>query len=149
MEGLNQVTLIGNLAADAELRYTQGGQTLLRFRMGCTDSWVNKDGERQERTEWVTCVLWGTRAEGLERFMTRGKPVGVSGRMQTRSWEQNGQKRYATEVVAERVVLLGGGRRDDAVDAETPAPAPSEKQMAGAQHGKTYGDDFGSDDIPF
>ncbi|MDD9946868.1 MAG: single-stranded DNA-binding protein, partial [Myxococcales bacterium] len=108
-EGLNRVTLIGNLGQDPELRYTQGGQPILNMRLATTESFVNRDRERQERTEWHTVVLWGKRGEALSRFLSKGSKICVEGRLQTRSWEgKDGGKRYATEVVATNVLLLGG-----------------------------------------
>ena len=109
-EGLNKVMLLGNLGQDPELRYTQGGQAVLNMRIATNDSYMNRDGERQERTEWHQVIVWGKRGEGLSKVLSKGKQIFVDGRLQTRSWEdKQGNKRYTTEIVANDVILLGGG----------------------------------------
>lgn len=108
-EGLNKVLLIGNLGLDPELKYTQGGQAVLRMRLATTERYGNKAGERQERTEWHTVVVWGNRAEALNKFLHKGKTIYVEGRLQTRQWEdKDGGKRSTTEIVANQILLLGG-----------------------------------------
>jgi single-strand DNA-binding protein len=109
-EGLNRAILVGNLGADPELKYTQGGQAVLKLRIATTESFINKGGERQERTDWHTVVVWGKRGEALNKFLSKGRTVWVEGRIQTRSWEdKDGGKRYATDIVANQVGLVGGG----------------------------------------
>jgi single-strand DNA-binding protein len=110
-EGLNRAILVGNLGMDPELKYTQGGQAVLRIRLATTDSYLNKGGERQERTEWHTVVVWGKRAESLNKILSKGRTIWVEGRIQTRSWEdkKDGSKRYATEINAQNIGLVGGG----------------------------------------
>lgn len=109
-EGLNRAILVGNLGADPELKYTQGGQAVLKLRIATTESFVNKGGERQERTDWHNVVVWGKRGEALNKFLSKGRTVWVEGRIQTRSWEdKDGGKRYATDIVANQVGLVGGG----------------------------------------
>ena len=109
-DGLNKVMLLGNLGQDPELRYTQGGQAVLNLRIATNESYLNKDGQRQERTEWHAVIIWGKRGEGLSKVLSKGKQIFVEGRLQTRSWEdKQGNKRYTTEIVANDVVLLGGG----------------------------------------
>lgn len=148
-DGLNRVMLIGNLGQDPELRYTQGGQAVLNLRIATNESYVNKDGERQDRTEWHSVIIWGKRGEGLNKVLSKGKQIFVEGRLQTRSWEdKQGGKRYTTEVVATEIVLLGGGTRGDRPGAsggrayEDPA-APSERRSDRAPDMHT------DDDIPF
>jgi single-strand DNA-binding protein len=110
-EGLNKVILIGNLGMDPELKYTQGGGAVLRLRMATTETYVDKNKQRQERVEWHTVVVWGNRAEALNKILAKGRSIGVEGRLQTRQWEdKDGGKRSTTEVVATNVLLLGGGR---------------------------------------
>ena len=109
-EGLNKVILIGNLGADPELRYTQGNQPVLSMRLATTESFVNRAGERQERTDWHNVTLWGKRAEALSKFLTKGRTICVEGRIQYRSYEdRDGNKRTATDIVASNVILMGGG----------------------------------------
>jgi single-strand DNA-binding protein len=110
-EGLNRAILVGNLGMDPELKFTQGGQAVLRIRLATSDSFLNKSGERQERTEWHTVVVWGKRAESLNKILSKGRTIWVEGRIQTRSWEdkKDGSKRYATEINAQNIGLMGGG----------------------------------------
>jgi len=110
--GLNKTILIGNLGQDPELRYTKGGKAVLRCRLATNESWV-KDGERHEHTTWHTVIVWGKRGEALNRYLGKGQRIGVEGRIRNRSWEDDqGQKRYSSEVEAVEVVLLGGARGD-------------------------------------
>ena len=127
-EGLNRVTLIGNLGADPELKYTQNGQAVLRLRLATTESYANRAGERQQRTDWHTVIVWGKRAEALNNILSKGRSICAEGRIQYRQWEdKDGNKRNSTEIVAQNIVLLGSGRGRD-------SGAPG---------------DFGDDDIPF
>lgn len=120
-EGLNKVLLIGNLGADPELSYTQSSQAVLKLRLATNESFMNKAGEKQERTEWHRVVVWGKRAEALSKFLTKGRQLYIEGRLQTRSWDdKDGQKRYATDIVATEIILLGGG-----AGAGRGAPGPS------------------------
>ncbi|MEM1033082.1 MAG: single-stranded DNA-binding protein [Myxococcota bacterium] len=112
-EGLNRVMLLGNLGQDPELRYTQSGSAVLNLRLATAESFVDRDGNRQERTDWHNVVVWGKRAEGLSKFLRKGSSIFVEGSLRTSSFEgRDGQKRWKTEVNA-RNILLTGGRRDD------------------------------------
>ncbi|MFT3926288.1 MAG: single-stranded DNA-binding protein [Myxococcales bacterium] len=109
-EGLNRAILVGNLGMDPELKFTQGGQAVLRIRLATTETYPGKTGERQERTEWHTVTVWGKRAEALNKILSKGRTIWVEGRIQTRSWEdKDGNKRYATEINAQNIGLVGGG----------------------------------------
>ncbi|WP_437338447.1 single-stranded DNA-binding protein [Sorangium sp. So ce394] len=116
-DGMNKVFLLGNLGEHSELRFTQGGQAVLNFRMATTESWADKDGERKERTEWHSIVVWGKRAEALERYLLKGSKVLVEGKLRTSSYEdKDGVQRYKTEIHADELKLCGGSRverRDD------------------------------------
>src|ERR1043165_4929776 len=108
-EGLNRAILVGTLGMHPELKVTEGGQALLRVRLATTESYANKSGERQERTEWHTVIAWGKRAEALNKILSKGRTIWVEGRIQTRSWEdKEGGKRYATEINANQIGLVGG-----------------------------------------
>jgi single-strand DNA-binding protein len=108
-EGLNRVMLLGNLGADPELRYTQGGQAVLNMRLATTESYLDKDKVRRERTDWHAVVVWGKRGEALGKFLTKGSTIFVEGSIRTSSYDdKEGNKRYKTEIVAQNVILAGG-----------------------------------------
>src|SRR5213078_4587419 len=110
MGSVNKVILVGNLGRDAELRYTPGGAAVSTINMATTEVWNDKGGQRQEKTEWHRIVLWGKQAESLQEYLTKGKQIYVEGRLQTRQWDdKDGNKRYTTEIKADRITLLGGG----------------------------------------
>jgi single-strand DNA-binding protein len=110
MGSVNKVILVGNLGKDAELRYTPGGAAVATLNMATTEVWNDKSGQRQEKTEWHRVVLWGKQAESLQEYLTKGKQIYVEGRLQTRQWDdKDGNKRYTTEIKADRITLLGGG----------------------------------------
>lgn len=140
--GMNRVYLLGNLGADPELRTTPGGQAILKLRMATTESYVDKGGQRQERTEWHQVSLWGKRGEALSKLLSKGSRLLVEGSIRTSSYEKDGEKRYRTEVVA-RDVFLCGGRGDSNSSAPSTGRGPS-----AAQEQDDFGE-VGDDDIPF
>jgi single-strand DNA-binding protein len=107
---LIKVLIIGNLGADPEIRSTPGGAQVANFRVACTENWKDQAGQRQERTEWVTVVAWRQQAEIAQKYLRKGSRVYVEGKLQTRSWEDKngGGKRYATEVLCDRFLMLDG-----------------------------------------
>src|ERR1700733_6826631 len=107
-EGLNRVLLLGNLGADPELRVTPGGQAVLKLRLATNETYLDKNQVRQERTEWHRITVWGRRAEALGKILTKGDSLFVEGRLQTSSYEKNGEKRYSTDSVANNIILSGG-----------------------------------------
>lgn len=149
MAGINKVILVGNLGKDPEVRQIAPSQTVCQFRIATSESWVDKAGQKQERTEWHSIVVWGKMAEICGKYLAKGRQVYVEGRLQTRSWEdQQGQKRYTTEIIANTVQFLGG------MAGERSANNPAGASFGGAQNfGAT---DFGpepsfdaNDEIPF
>jgi single-strand DNA-binding protein len=112
-EGLNRVMLLGNLGADPELRVTPGGQAVLKLRLATNESYVDRNNVRQERTEWHRVTVWGRRAEALGKILQKGDSLFIEGRLQTSSYDKNGEKRYSTEVVANNIVLPGRGARGE------------------------------------
>ena len=107
MAGLNKVMVIGNLGADPEMRYTADGKALTSFRVAASRNYNGPDGERREETEWFSVVTWQKLAEQCSQFLQKGRRVYVEGRLRTRSWDTpEGQRRYKTEVVAEKVLFL-------------------------------------------
>ncbi len=109
MGSVNKVILIGNLGADPELKYTPTSRALCNLRIATTDVFKDKSGQRQERTEWHRVTVWGDQAENCSKYLAKGRSVYIEGRLQTRSYDKDGQKHYATDVVADRVVFLGSG----------------------------------------
>ena len=110
MGSVNKVILVGNLGRDAELRYTPAGAAVATLNLATTETWNDKEGQRQEKTEWHRVILWGKQAETLNQYLQKGKQIYVEGRLQTRQWDdKDGNKRYTTEIRGDRVVLLGGG----------------------------------------
>src|SRR4029078_1676080 len=111
MGSVNKVILVGNLGRDAELRYTPGGAAVATLNMATTEVWNDKtSGQKQEKTEWHRVALWGTSAESLSEYLTKGKQIYVEGRLQTRKWQdKDGNDKYTTEIRGDRIVLLGGG----------------------------------------
>jgi single-strand DNA-binding protein len=163
-EGLNRVMLLGNLGADPELRVTPGGQAVLKLRLATNESYLDRNNVRQERTEWHRVTVWGRRAEALGKILTKGDSLFIEGRIQTSSYEKNGEKRYSTEVVANNIILSGGGRgRGEGAPAREgtrpqrdagPPVDDYEPGAAGGGGGGGGGSDFGAgapadDDIPF
>lgn len=162
-EGLNRVMLFGNLGADPDLRVTPGGQAVLKLRLATNESYLDRNNVRQERTEWHRVTVWGRRAEALGKILQKGDSVFIEGRLQTSSYEKNGEKRYSTEVVANNILLPGRGRGEGAgapregggaprrdgprvggAGGEAPAEVPYDDfSQGGGSSGST------EDDIPF
>lgn len=107
MGSVNKVFLIGHLGKDPELRYTPNGTAVCNFSIAMSESWKDKDGNKQEKTEWMGIVVWKKQAEACGEYLHKGSQVHVEGKIQTRQWEdRDGNKRYTTEVVANSVVFL-------------------------------------------
>jgi single-strand DNA-binding protein len=162
-EGLNRVMLLGNLGQDPELRMTNSGQAVLKMRLATSESYLDKNRVRQERTEWHSVVLWGKRAEALGKFLTKGARLFVEGGLRTSTYDdRDGNKRYRTEIVASNVILTGGGggggggarggggpRSDDMGGGAPPDEAPA-RGGGGSYDDQDYGSGGGGDDdIPF
>jgi single-strand DNA-binding protein len=134
---LNKVMLIGNLGADPEVRYTPSGTKVTSFRIATSEKRKDKDGNRQEHTEWHQIITFGKLADICGEYLAKGKQVYVEGRIQTRSWEdRDGQKRSTTEIIASDMKMLGGKGGAKAKTAEPGAAPP-------------YSVNEPDDDIPF
>jgi single-strand DNA-binding protein len=152
MAGVNKVILVGNLGKDPEVRHTPQGQTVANFNIATSESWNDKTGQKQERTEWHRIVVWGKLAELCSKYLAKGRQVYVEGKLQTRAWDdKEGQKRYTTEVIANTIQFLGGaagtsreyGQEQSAGGGDDPFGAPPVfDQGSSGGHGAT-------DDIPF
>ena len=117
MASLNKVMLIGNLGKDPEVRTIPSGVKVANFSIATSSSYTGKDGNRVEKTEWHNIVMWRGLAEVAEKYLKKGNPVYIEGRLETRSWEdQTGTKKYMTEVIADNMVMLGGRRSEGGGD---------------------------------
>jgi single-strand DNA-binding protein len=140
---LNKVFLIGNLGRDPEVRTTQSGQPVASFSLATSRRWRDRDGNRQEHTEWHNIVCWGKQAEIAGQYLTKGKQIFVEGRLQTRSWDDrnSGEKRHKTEVICDNFQMLGGRPEPEGERAEPAAAAPGPA--------RAYDAEPDDDDIPF
>ncbi len=173
---LNRVMIIGNLGQDPELRYTANQVPVATFSVATTDYRTTADGQRQDVTEWHRVVVWNKVAENCAKYLAKGRTVFIEGKLQTRSWDDkaSGQKRYATEIVAQNVQFLTspqGAQRGEYAQQQTPlyadrqAPATGATQASGGYNGPMIpefelpssptgmpsvgGSDMSMDDIPF
>ncbi|MBW2096011.1 MAG: single-stranded DNA-binding protein [Deltaproteobacteria bacterium] len=113
MASINKVILIGNLGADPEVRYTPSGRAVANFRIATTEQWTNKEGGKEERTEWHRIVAWGRLGEICGEYLHKGKQVYIEGKLQTRSWEdRDGNKRFTTEILAQTMQMLGSAGKE-------------------------------------
>ena len=122
MMGINKVILVGNLGGDPEVKKTASDQSITLFNVATSKSWVNREGQRQESTDWHRIVVWGKLGETCATYLAKGRQVYIEGRIQTRSWEDDkGQKRYTTEVIANQVLFLGNAQQNatDGVSQQT------------------------------
>jgi single-strand DNA-binding protein len=171
MASVNKVILVGNLGRDPEVRFMPNGEAVCNFSIATTDSWKDKAGAKQERTEWHNIVMYRKLAEIAGEYLKKGRPVYVEGRLQTRKWQtKEGQDRYTTEIIADQMQMLGGrdgagsnasydggmdqssgGNDYDQVPSsanQSPAKqAPAQSTAKAATSGSGF-DDF-EDDIPF
>jgi single-strand DNA-binding protein len=107
---VNKVMLIGNLGKDPEVRFTANNRAVGRFPLATSETWIDAEGNRQERTEWHNIVVWGKQAETCNQYLAKGRQVYIEGSIRSRSYDdRDGNKRYITEIVAQRVRFLGGG----------------------------------------
>ncbi len=125
MAGVNKVILVGHLGADPEMRYTASGTAVAKFRIATTEKFTDKQGNRQERTEWHRITAWGKLAEICGQYLAKGKQVMIEGRIEYGSYEKDGVKHYTTDIVAENMQMLGGpGPGNRAQEPEPPFGPP-------------------------
>lgn len=154
MASVNKVILIGNLGRDPETRFMPDGGAVTNVSIATTESWKDKNGEKQEKTEWHRVAFFGKLAEIAGEYLKKGSQVYVEGRLQTRKWQdKDGQDKYTTEIVADRMQMLGsrqgmgGGEREGGGDREGASRPAATKPAAGKPASSKF-DDF-EDDIPF
>jgi single-strand DNA-binding protein len=157
---LNQVTLMGNLTRDPELRQTPTGQNVTSFSLALNRSYKTQNGDWQEATDYIDIVAWGPLAERVSQYLSKGRRCLVQGRLQSRSWEQDGQKRSKVEVLANDVTFLdsrgsdGEGGGSSSSDSDVPASTSAAKPKPSKQTDDVVIEDIGDepinlDDIPF
>lgn len=159
MASVNKVILVGNLGRDPEMRYMPSGDAIASFSVATTDNWKDKNGQKQERTEWHRISMFGKLAEIAGEYLKKGSSVYIEGRLQTRKWQdKEGNERQTTEVVADRMQMLGGRSssntyevmedEDQSMPAQRQAP-PAQKQAPASTSSTASGFDDFEDDIPF
>ncbi len=150
MRGVNKVILIGHLGKDPEVQTFDGGNMKCKFTLATTETYKDKSGQKQEQTEWHNVVMWGALADIAQKFLRKGTPVYLEGKIKSRSWDdaQSGQKKYITEIVADNMNMLGGkdgasnsgGNFQNNNQSSASSSAPSESMM---------NNDAPADDLPF
>jgi single-strand DNA-binding protein len=147
---VNKVILLGRLGQNPEIKYTPGGAAVCNFSLATTESWTDKSGQKQEKTEWHRIVVWGKLAELCNQYLSKGRQAFVEGRLQTRSWDdKDGNKKYTTEIMANTVQFIGGATASNSnqVDNSYNQSAPADN---GNQEYQVANDaSFAADDIPF
>lgn len=134
---VNKVILVGRLGQNPEVRYTPSGAAVANFSVATNESWSDKSGQKQERTEWHRVVVWGKLAELCNQYLQKGRQVYVEGRLQTRQWQdKDGQTKYTTEIQAQTIQFLGGQ------GAERGAPGMG-AEMGGPSNSNNYGGGYG------
>ena len=162
MASVNKVILIGNLGKDPEVRFMPNGDAVCNFSIATTDSWKDKNGEKQERTEWHNIVMYRKLAEIAGEYLKKGRPIFIEGRLQTRKWQtKEGQDRYTTEIIADRMQMLGdrdsGGGSSSNLSSELNQSTSegrdefnqAPRRTGGATQAATTNFDDFEDDIPF
>ena len=142
---VNKVILVGNLGKDPEVRFTGTGRAVARFPVATSEVWNDNDGQRQERTEWHNVVVWGKQAETCGQYLAKGRQVFVEGSIRTRQYDdKEGNKRYITEVIGQRIQFLGGRGGGGGSDSPRHVDEPP-----GGGGGGGGGGGAEDDDIPF
>jgi len=143
VSSMNKVILIGRLGNDPELKYTPNGTAQAQISLATSEKWKDSDGNQKEKTEWHRIIAWRRQAEFVGEWLKKGQLVSIEGKLQTRSWEQDGQKKYMTEIIADNITMLGsraegggGGNTGGPPKADEPPPSKD-----------SFEDD--DDDLPF
>jgi len=152
MAGVNKVILLGRLGKDPDVRTLDNGAKVCSFSIATSETYKDKDGQRQERTEWHNIVLWRALADIAERFLTKGREVYIEGKLQTRKWQdQNGMDRYTTEIVGSNLNLIGG--RNDMGNPPSPSmtnePQATSQSSPQAASSSAFDSNDDEDDLPF
>ena len=147
MAGVNKVILIGNLGADPEVRTIESGAKVANFSIATTERYKDKSGNPVDKTEWHNIVMWRGLADVAEKWLKKGSQVFVEGKLRTRSWDdQNGNKRYTTEIMADNMTMLGGSPSGGGQSQSSAPAAPQQNQVSEPKASSL--DDI-DDDLPF
>ena len=147
--GVNKVILIGRLGGDPEVRYTTGGNAVANFNVATNESWTDKSGQKQERTEWHRIVVWGKLGELCGQYLSKGRQAFIEGRLQTREWaDKEGNKRHTTEIVAQNIQFLGGPGDRTSQGTEFAAPAGAAADFEPSPQ-ESEGKGIADDEVPF
>jgi single-strand DNA-binding protein len=146
MAGVNKVILVGNLGKDPEVRTLENGRKVANFSLATSEAYKDKSGERVERTEWHNIVFWGPIAEVIERYVKKGSKIYVEGKLRTRSYEQEGVKKYITEIDGQNMTMLDSKGSDSE---RSYAPSPSSSMASTSSAPSVSLDDDESNDLPF
>ena len=155
MGSVNKVILVGNLGADPDLKYTPSNRPVCNLSIATNEVWKNKDGEKQEKVEWHRVNVWGDQAENCSKFLAKGRMVYIEGKLQTRKWQdKEGKDRYTTEIIADRVVFLGGGDSESRQGGNQQSSGKrgwgGDQKPSGQQHREErYQAPPSDDDVPF
>lgn len=139
---VNKVILLGRVGKDPETKYMPNGKAVVNFSLATSEKWTDKNGDKQEKTEWSNIVAYDKLAEIINEYVVKGMQLYVEGKIQTRSWDKDGVKHYMTEIIIHTMEMLGGKKDEDKPRSESP-----EKKPAPAQKKQSF-DSF-DDDIPF
>lgn|SRR5574344_1466127 len=149
MSGINKVILVGNLGKDPEVRTLENGLKRASFSLATTENYKDKNGQRVSQTEWHNIICWRNLADIAEQYLTKGKQIYLEGKIRTRSWDDNGIKKYTTEIVADTFTMLGSANRDEnATGQSAPAISGQSVQNMNSQVQTPESADE-SDDLPF
>ena len=143
MASLNKAILIGSLGRDPEVRFMPNGEAVCNFSIATSENWKDKQGQKQEKTEWHNIVMYRKLAEIAGEYLKKGAPVYIEGRIQTRKWQdKDGNDRYSTEIIADQMQMLGSKKDSESVTPQRQDPKANEPKQSG-------GFDDVSDDIPW
>jgi|SRR5688572_3120111 len=145
MSGINKVILVGNLGKDPEVRHLEGGAVVAKFPLATSETYKTKDGQRVDQTEWHNIVMWRGLAESAEKYLRKGSLVYIEGKIRTRSWDdKDGNKRFATEIVADTMTMLSSKKAEDSHphSTSTENKASTSEETPSVDLGTSSGDDL-------
>ncbi|MEY2828147.1 MAG: hypothetical protein RIQ33_5 [Bacteroidota bacterium] len=146
MRGVNKVILLGHLGKDPEVQTFDGGRMLAKFTLATTETYKDKAGQKVEKTEWHNIAVWGVQADIAQKYLRKGTPIYLEGKISTREYEKDGVKKYFTEIIADTFNMLGGKENSSGGNNYSNNAQPNTAQAAPAE---AYSNDMPGDDLPF